>query len=38
MKENAEIDWQTMGLDVLITIVMTALTGAVIAFVIGKMK
>ena len=38
MKENAEIDWQTMALDVLITIVMTALTGAVIAFVIGKMK
>lgn len=38
MKANANIDWQNMGLDILITIVMTALTGAVIAFVVDKMK
>jgi hypothetical protein len=37
-KVTAEINWQTIGLDVIITIVTTALTGAVIAFVIGKMK
>ena len=38
MKATADIDWQTMGLDIVITIVMTALTGAVIAFVLDKMK
>jgi len=38
MKANADIDWQTMGLDIVITIVMTALTGAVIALVVDKMK
>jgi len=38
MKANADIDWQTMGLDILLTIVMTALTGAVIAFMVDKMK
>ena len=38
MKANANIDWQNMGLDILITIVMTALTGAVIAIMVDKMK
>lgn len=38
MKANADIDWQNMGLDVVITIVMTALTGAVIAIIIDKLK
>ncbi len=38
MKSNADIDWQNMGLDIVITIVMTSLTGAVIAFVLDKMK
>jgi len=38
MKANADIDWQTMGLDILLTILMTALTGAVIAFMVDKMK
>jgi hypothetical protein len=38
MKANADIDWQTMGLDIVITIVMTALTGAVIAVMVDKMK
>jgi phage shock protein PspC (stress-responsive transcriptional regulator) len=32
------IDWQTMRLDVVLTIVMTALTGAIIAVVIGKIE
>jgi hypothetical protein len=38
MRPTADIDWQTVGLDILITIVITALTGAAIAFVIDKMK
>ena len=38
MKANADIDWQTMGLDIVITVVMTALTGAVIAIMVDKMK
>ena len=38
MKANADINWQNMGLDILITIVMTALTGAVIAIIVDKMK
>jgi ABC-type antimicrobial peptide transport system permease subunit len=38
MKANADIDWQNMGLDIVLTIVMTALTGAVIAIIIDKMK
>ena len=38
MKENADIDWQTMGLDIVLTVIMTALTGAVIAIIIDKMK
>lgn len=37
-KVNAEIDWQTMGLDIVITILMTAITGAVIATIVDKMK
>lgn len=37
-KVNADINWQIFGLDVLLTIVATALTGAVIAVVIDKMK
>lgn len=38
MKATADINWQTLGLDVLITIVMSALVGATIAFVNGKLK
>jgi hypothetical protein len=38
MKANADIDWQNMGLDIVLTIVMTALTGAVIAVMVDKMK
>ena len=38
MKANADIDWQTMGLDIVLTIVITALTGAVIAIMVDKMK
>lgn len=38
MKANADIAWQIMGLDIAITIVMTALTGAVIAVIVDKMK
>jgi len=37
-KTNANIDWQTMGLDVVLTVVMTALTAAVIAIIIDKIK
>lgn len=37
-KTNADIDWQTMGLDVVLTVVMTALTAAVIAIIIDKIK
>ncbi len=35
---TAEINYQTMGLDVVITVVMAALVGAVIALVNGKLK
>jgi len=38
MKANADIDWQTIGLDIVLTIVMTAFTGAVIAIILDKMK
>ncbi len=38
MKATTDIKWPTMGLDILITIVITAITGAVIAVVIDKMK
>ncbi len=38
MKATADIDCQTLGLDVVITIVYTALSGAVIAIIIDKMK
>lgn len=38
MKANADIDWQNMGLDIVITIVYNALSGAVIAITINKMK
>jgi hypothetical protein len=35
---KSDIDYQTMGLDIVITIVMAALVGAVIALVNGKLK
>ncbi|MDI5949452.1 hypothetical protein [Flavobacterium yafengii] len=35
---TSEINYQTMGLDIVITIVMAALVGAVIALVNGKIK
>jgi hypothetical protein len=35
---TSEINYQTMGLDIVITIVMAALVGAVIALVNGKLK
>nr|WP_315176982.1 hypothetical protein [uncultured Flavobacterium sp.] len=35
---TAEVNYQTMGLDVAITVVMAALVGAVIALVNGKLK
>ncbi|MES2806041.1 MAG: hypothetical protein V4652_10800 [Bacteroidota bacterium] len=35
---TAEVNYQTMGLDVVITVVMAALVGAVIALVNGKLK
>ncbi|MDI5888165.1 hypothetical protein [Flavobacterium yafengii] len=35
---TAEINYQTMGLDVVITVIMAALVGAVIALVNGKLK
>lgn len=38
MKATADINWQTMVLDIILTIVMTALTGAVIALVVDKLK
>lgn len=38
MKATADIDWQTMGLDIVITIVMTAITGGFIAVMIDKMN
>jgi hypothetical protein len=38
MKATADIDWKTLGLDIMLTIVITALAGAVIAFVVDKMK
>lgn len=37
MKATADIDCQLIGLDILITIVMTSIVGAAIAFVNGKM-
>ena len=37
-KVTADINWQNFGLDVLLTIVATAITGAVIAVVLDKMK
>jgi hypothetical protein len=37
MKAPADIDCKVIGLDILITIVMTSIVGAVIAFVNGKM-
>jgi hypothetical protein len=38
MKATADIDWKTLGLDIVLTIAITAIAGAVIAFVIDKMK
>ena len=35
---GTEINYQTMGLDVVITVVMAELVGAVIALVNGKLK
>lgn len=35
---KSDIDYQTMGLDIVITVVMAALVGAVIALVNGKLK
>ncbi len=37
-KTNADIDWQTMGLDIILTVVMTAVTATVIAIIIDKIK
>jgi hypothetical protein len=38
MKATADINWQMLGLDIILTIVMSALVGATIAIVNGKMK
>lgn len=38
MKTTADINWQTVGLDIVLTIVTTALCGAAIAIVVGKIK
>lgn len=38
MKATDAIDWQTVGLDIVLTVVITALSGAIIAVVIDKMK
>lgn len=37
-KSTDDIDWQIFGLDIVLTIVLTALTGAAIAIVCNKMK
>lgn len=38
MKATADINWQVAGLDIAITIVITAISGAAIAVVFDKMK
>ena len=38
MKATKDINWQNLGLDTVLTIIMTALTGAVVAIVCNKMK
>lgn len=38
MKATADINWQTVGLDIVLTVVTTALCGLAIAVVVGKMK
>ncbi len=38
MKATTDINWQMMGLDIILTIIMSALVGATIALVNGKMK
>jgi hypothetical protein len=38
MKATDAIDWKTIGLDIMITITITALSGATIAIVVDKMK
>lgn len=38
MKATADINWQTVGLDILITIVITALCGVAIALVMEKIN
>ncbi len=38
MKATADINWQVVGLDIVITVVITAITGAIIAVVVDKMK
>jgi hypothetical protein len=38
MKATDAIDWKTIGLDIMITITITALSGATMAIVVDKMK